>query len=107
MGKQTKKTIFFIEGVKATDEEQAEAEKLNGQVVFRNVRLIDERAPIEPFDFVAGAVPECYKIAAEEQEASASGKPPEPKAKATAPAAPQKAAKPAQGASGGAWKANS
>lgn len=57
--------LYFIGGRKPTPEEQEEADKIAEMlriqhVAFRNVSLINEEAPIEPNDGVAGAVPFNY-----------------------------------------------
>lgn len=100
------KTIFFIAGPAATEEEDAEASKIEGQVVFRNVRHIADDGTLEDFDAVAGLVPPRYAEAAADKAAEGDTRPPEPKATAEAPAAPQKAAVPGKPA-GSAWGANS
>ena len=109
MGKRVPRTLFFINGVSPTDEEQAEADEVKGIVCFRNVLKYRPEDAIEDFDAVAGNVPENYALAARLKAEAAEGAPVPPKAATTAPAAPQQAsgagAKPT-GAAGNAWKPN-
>lgn len=55
-----KKILFFVNGFAPTGEDMKEAAKIDGQVLFRNVELFDETAPIESCDGVAGAAPSIY-----------------------------------------------
>lgn len=111
MAKRTPRTLFFINGVTATAEEQAEADELKGAICFRNVQKYRPEDSIEDFDHVAGAVPENYANAARLKALAADGAPVPPLASTTAPAAPQQAATGAGGAkptggAGAAWKPN-
>ena len=109
MGKKVYKTLFFINGVAPTEEQQAEADEMRGQVCFRNAHMIREDAALEDFDAVAGEVPPQYQQEADRLAAIREGAPLPPKASPTAPAAPQAAqggaAKPT-GQAGAAWKPN-
>lgn len=61
MGKvKAPKTLFFIKGIDATADELAEIEKLQPGVEMRSAAFVVPGAPIEPFDRVAGAVPDDY-----------------------------------------------
>lgn len=111
MGKRVTRTLFFINGIAPTDEEQAEADELKGIVCFRNVQKYRPEDAIEDFDAVAGAVPDNYADAARLKAVAAEGQPVAPLASTTAPAAPQQAAAGAggakpTGAAGNAWKPN-
>lgn len=112
MGKQSKKTLFFINGVAPTEEEQAIADEINGNVCFRNVVKYREEDALEDFDFVAGEVPEKYAKEAARRERDREALPEAPKASTTAPAAPQQAkagataAPTGQQGGGSAWKSN-
>ena len=55
-----KKILFFVNGFAPTGEDMKQAAKIDGQVLFRNVELFDEHAPIETCDGVAGAAPAVY-----------------------------------------------
>ena len=63
------KTIYFIRSIQATAEELAEIEALGPGVVIRSAMRTHPGEAIEPFDKVAGTVPEHY--------AKADGKPKE------------------------------
>ena len=111
MGKRSLRTLFFIQGIEPTAEEQAEADELKGIVCFRNVVKYRADDALEDFDAVAGAVPEKYAVAARLKAIDAEGQPVAPLASTTAPAAPQQAAAGAggakpTGAAGNAWKPN-
>jgi len=61
--------LFFIAGPVPTEEEQAQAEALEGvNVKFRNASLVLPGHSPEAFDDVAGLVPEIYEEAKAEQE---------------------------------------
>ena len=51
--------LYFTRGMVPTPDEKAEAATF-GKVLFRNVRFISPLHPIEPCDYVAGAVPASY-----------------------------------------------
>lgn len=106
--KKQHKTLYFINGVTPTDEQQLEIDAITGLVCIRNAAKIEPGDFIEDFDFAAGEVPDAYAKVAAAKEAAASDEP-APKASTQAPAAPQQAkagtAKPTGGA-GSAWKAN-
>lgn len=110
MGKKVHKTLYFIRGVAPTEEQQAEADDMKGNVCFRNVVMLRDDASLEDFDAVAGEVPPQYQREADRRAADAEGHPLPPKASTTAPAAPQQAAggqaKPTGAAGGTAWKSN-
>lgn len=111
MGKKVHKTLYFIRGVAPTEEQQAEADEMKGNVCFRNTTMLRDDASLEDFDAVAGEVPPAYQAEADRKAALAEGQPPAPKASPNAPAAPQRAAatapaKPTGATPGGAWKSN-
>lgn len=54
------KTIFFIKGIAATEDELAEIAELGAGVVIRSAIRTHPGEAIEPFDAVKGAVPEHY-----------------------------------------------
>lgn len=111
MGKRSLKTLFFINGVTPTAEQQAEADEMPGNVCFRNVVKYREEDALEDFDKLAGDVPEKYAKEAARRAVEAGDAPMPPKASPTAPAAPQAAktgatAKPTGSGAGNAWKPN-
>ena len=55
-----KKILFFVNGFAPTGADMKAASKIDGRVLFRNVELFDENAPLEPCDGVAGAAPTVY-----------------------------------------------
>jgi len=54
------KIIYFINGSVPSADDLANAEKIQGVVVFRNVKFILPEDAAEPCDGVAGAVPKQY-----------------------------------------------
>ncbi len=60
MKKKYPKIIFFIKGVRPSNEEQLIAESLGLNVVFRNANYISETGSLEKCDGVAGKVPAVY-----------------------------------------------
>ena len=61
--------LFFIAGPVPTEEEQEQAEAIEGaNVKFRNASLVLPGHSPEAFDDVAGLVPEVYEEAKAEQE---------------------------------------
>ena len=109
MGKpKTLKTLFFVNGVAPTAEQQLEADAMPGQVCFRNATQIHDDEAFEDFNRVAGEVPPRYAKEAERKAAMGEDFVQPPLAATTAPAAPQNAkASPAgtEGAGSG-WKGN-
>lgn len=84
-----KKVLFFLRGPNPTKEEQAAADKLDGNVVYRNGSSVASDASLEPADVVAGYYPARYDGVAkclgdgapaegsEEESESSGGKAPE------------------------------
>lgn len=126
------KTIFFIKGIAATEDELTEIAELGEGVVIRSAIRTYPGEAIEPFDAVKGAVPEHYaksdgkpkefltkrakKLARIEAERDAADKPaakrekavPQRRAPAKAmqvPSAADQAAAGPQGAGKGGWGA--
>lgn len=62
MAKQKIKVLFFIAGTVATEEETAAMDEFGAKhtVCVRNASMIGDNEAIEPFDIVAGAVPDRY-----------------------------------------------
>lgn len=127
------KTIYFIRSIQATAEEAAEIESLQPGVVIRSAMRSHPGEAIEPFDRVAGSVPEHYaksdgkprefltkrakKLARIEAELGSADKPADRPAKAppkrrgaakpmAVPGAPETGAGAAAGPQGAAWGAS-
>lgn len=109
MGKpKTLKTLFFVNGVSPTAEQQLEADAMPGQVCFRNATQVHDDEAFEDFDRVAGDVPPRYAKEAARRAANGEEAPEAPLAATTAPAAPQNAKASPAGAegAGSGWKGN-
>ncbi len=109
---QAFRTLYFIDGPAASDEDVAAAAAIEGHVVFRNAMKVAADGALEDFDAVAGAVPDRYREAADAKALEGGGEPaPEPKAAvpvAGSPLKPRGAAKPPtpNPTAGGGWKPN-
>lgn len=55
-----KKILFFVNGFAPSGEDLKEAAKVEGQVLYRNVQLFDDKQPLEKCDGVAGCAPSQY-----------------------------------------------
>lgn len=107
MGKKVVKTLYFVNGVAPTEEQQAEIDAMPGNVCVRNAIKIRAEEPLEDFDYVAGDVPPVYAAAADAKKANGDDGPADPpKASTSAPAAPQQAQAKPSGKAGAAWKPN-
>jgi hypothetical protein len=54
------KTIYFLAGIEPTATELEDAERFMPGVVFRVASKVAPDSPIEPFDAVAGMIPDAY-----------------------------------------------
>lgn len=106
MGKKVVKTLYFINGVAPSEEQQAEINAMPGNVCVRNALKIREEETVEDFDYVAGDVPDNYRIAAKDKpDALDDDEPAEPPLASTgAPAAPHNAPAKPTGTGTKAWK---
>jgi hypothetical protein len=62
------KTLFFIEGAQASEEEIEASLEFEPGVQFRNASKLHPEGAIEAFDRVAGAVPPRYQDAADAKD---------------------------------------
>jgi hypothetical protein len=71
MAKQKIKVLFFIAGTVATDEENEAMNEFGAKhtVCVRNASMIGDNEAVEPFDIVAGAVPDRYAEVAKSKPA--------------------------------------
>lgn len=106
MGKKVVKTLYFINGVAPSEEQQAEIDAMPGNVCVRNAIKLRDEDPLEDFDYVAGEVPPLYAAKADAKKASGDDPVPAPKASQSAPAAPQTAQAKPSGKAGSAWTPN-
>lgn len=106
MGKKVVKTLYFINGVAPSDEQQAEIEAMPGNICVRNAIKLRDDENLEDFDYVAGEVPPLYAAQAARKTADGGDPVPAPKASASAPAAPQAATAKPSGKAGSAWTPN-
>lgn len=68
-GKKAKKILYWVDGRTVTDEQQDEANSLQGTVMFRNAQFVPEDGSIEEFDDLAGpAIPKRYAKALAERD---------------------------------------
>lgn len=55
-----KKILYFVNGFAPSKADLKAAKKIDGEVLYRNVQLFDESAPLEACDGVAGVAPAVY-----------------------------------------------
>jgi hypothetical protein len=71
VGKKSRRVLFWINGSKPTADELGEAERIDGQVMFRNAQHVPLEGAMEPFDVLAGpAIPERYQREFDARQAS-------------------------------------
>ena len=63
--KKQKRVLFFLAGSVPTEEEKKAAQKIEGNVVFRNGSAVKDTDSLEPADAVAGNYPKRYEGIAE------------------------------------------
>ncbi len=100
-------TLFFLEGSRATEAEMEAAAEFQPGVQFRNANFTASTGALEPFDRLAGKIPERYQAAQDAKDGVTRGEDGEPAPEGFTPApAPTKAVKPPVAKPVAGWSGN-